>query len=209
MYFIVTPQQLWRSPRLGAIFSHQNPQHVAFPEHMADLRSRGREFMSSTFPGGRQDGKSTAWAVPDAEILRAIFCHHQTQKEGAGRGSRERRSEEAKRNGRAPAGGGSGWTRRQGPRHKGELTSGGGSSTSPGSRDARERSEPRAWVTALDLARARGPTKRRALFSLEERQGLKFFGPSAFRRKQLAGGGETRRGPRGQRGETDALLPSS
>lgn len=78
--------------------------------------------MSSTFPGGRQDGKSTAWAVPDAEILRAIFCHHQTQKEGAGRGSRERRSEEAKRNGRAPAGGGSGWTRRQGPRHKGELT---------------------------------------------------------------------------------------
>ena len=50
--------------------------------------------MSSTFPGGRQDGKSTAGAVPDAEILRAIFCHHQTQKEprreGAGRGSRER-----------------------------------------------------------------------------------------------------------------------
>ena len=89
------------------------------------------------------------------------------------------------------------------------LPSGGGSSTSAGSRDARERSEPRAWVTALDLARARGPTKRRALFSLEERQGLKFFGPSAFRRKQLAGGGETRRGPRGQRGETDALLPSS
>ena len=34
-------------------------------------------------------------------------------------------------------------------------------------------------MTALDLARAREPTKRRALFSLEERQGLKFFGPSA------------------------------
>ena len=53
--------------------------------------------MSSTFPGGRQDGKSTAWAVPDAEILRAIFCHHQTQKEGAGRGSRERRTKKLKK----------------------------------------------------------------------------------------------------------------
>ena len=67
------------------------------------------------------------------------------------------------------------------------LPSGGGSSTSAGSRDARERSEPRAWVTALDLARARGPTKRRALFSKcfskSFSEGLKLFGPVVVSRQ--------------------------
>ena len=60
--------------------------------------------MSSTFPGGRQHGKSTAGAVPDAEILRAIFCHHQTQKEGAGRGSRERLKQRRSKKKRTSAG---------------------------------------------------------------------------------------------------------
>ena len=121
--------------------------------------------MSSTFPGGRQQGKSTAGAVPDAEILRAIFCHHQTAKKkapegAAARGEGEKQKETDERRGRQRL------DKAAGSETQAEsLRAEGARRPARAQGSARERSELRARVTALDLARARGPTKRRALFS--------------------------------------------
>ena len=151
-------------------FPTKIPSTLRFPEHMADLRFRGREFMSSTFPGGRQDGKSTAGAVPDAEILRAIFCHHQTQKEprreGAGRGSRERRTKkpeketDERRQGAAAAGqGGRVRDTRESLRAEGARRPARAQGTLGSARNLGAR------VTALDLARAReGPRNAEPFF---------------------------------------------
>ena len=71
LYFIVTPQQLWSSPGLArrvlapyfpTKISHQNHQHVVFPEHMADLRFRGRESCLRHFRG----------AAKTANLLRGL-----------------------------------------------------------------------------------------------------------------------------------------
>ena len=126
LYFIVTPQQLWSSPGLArrvlapyfpTKISHQNHQHVVFPEHMADLRFRGRESCLRHFRGAAK----TANLLRGLSLMRKSCARSFATTKPLKRRRRKGQPREAKERSkkkRTSAGGGSGWTRRQGPRHK-------------------------------------------------------------------------------------------
>ena len=153
------------APYFPTKISHQNHQHVVFPEHMADLRFRGRESCLRHFRGAAK----TANLLRGLSLMRKSCARsfattkppRKKAPEGAAaRGEGEKQKETDERRGRQRL------DKAAGSETQAEsLRAEGARRPARAQGSARERSELRARVTALDLARARGPTKRRALFS--------------------------------------------
>ena len=67
LYFIVTPQQLWSSPRLGAIFSHQN-----FPPKSPARCVSPNIWQIFVFEGGNSCLRHFRGAAKTANLLRGL-----------------------------------------------------------------------------------------------------------------------------------------